>query len=211
MHPSTTNQLLKTMVDSSHLIFDARMMTYSPSPRLIGFSGWLIATYPAGEQLRDMVRDVGSRTGMITTLTTVNDVYMQILDLVAPEGGRVERGQRVSLFGSAIGSAYLSTLGEPEIRRLAERARIPHGDLARICIEIDRVRKDGWADGPSLAAQSGPADTIWSVAVPLPPDAVPLPLVLGLAGPAEQVRRNRDLLRQCLQAAIDRWISSGHA
>ena len=40
MHPSTTNQLLKTMVDSAHLVFDAHSKTYLPSPRLARFSTW---------------------------------------------------------------------------------------------------------------------------------------------------------------------------
>lgn len=67
MQPSTTDQLLKTMVDSAHLVFDARSKTYLPSPRLIGFSGWIIETYGAGEVLRELVRDVQQRTGLLVS------------------------------------------------------------------------------------------------------------------------------------------------
>ena len=41
LHPSTANQLLKTMVDSAHLTFDAVAKSYLPSPRLGRFGGWM--------------------------------------------------------------------------------------------------------------------------------------------------------------------------
>lgn len=201
MSPSTTDQLLKTMVDSAHLVFDAQSKTYLPSPRLIGFSSWIIETYGTDDRLRGLVRDVQSRTGMVVTLTTPNDLFMQILDLAVPPGRQTERGLRVSLFGSAIGSAYLSTLEMGEIQRLASRARIAATDLPAILEAVMCIRRDGFADGPSADM------AVWSIAMPLPMQGLRVPMVLGLAGPTEQVQRDRDALQQVMQDAIARWIS----
>ena len=128
-NPSTTNQLLKTMVDSGHLVFDARPKTYVPSPRLAEFSSWIVDTYGAGGRLRDLICGLRDRTGFVITVTTPNDLFMQIIDSAIPRGQTAERGLRVSLFGSAIGSAYLSTLDDSEVARLADRARISAVEL----------------------------------------------------------------------------------
>lgn len=204
MHPSTTNQLLKTLVDSAHLVFNARTMTYLPSPRLVGFSGWVVECYGPKEWLCALVRDAQSHTGHIVTISTANDLFMQILEVAAPPGPPAERGQRVSLFGSAIGSAYLSTLDEEEVDRLAYRARIPDGELPRLRRELDTIRLEGFADGRTLGNEQSVGD-IWSIALPLPDRGLPMRLVLGLAGPTDHVLRDRHVLVGRLREAIDRW------
>jgi DNA-binding IclR family transcriptional regulator len=196
MHPSTTDQLLKTMVDGAHLLFDARNKAYRPTPRLAGLSCWVVETYGADERLRRLVRDVHSRTGMIVTLTTPNDLDMQILDLATPIGPQTERGLRISVFGSVIGSAYLATLQESEIARLAKRARIPKTEMKRLLQAVGEIRLDGYADGPSAGS------AIWSIAVPLPSDRVPVPMVLGLAGASDRVKPDRDALQRSLRQAV---------
>jgi DNA-binding IclR family transcriptional regulator len=202
LHPSTADQLLKTMVDSAHLLFDAQTKTYLPSPRLAGLSCWVVETYGADQRLRRLVRDVYSRTGMIVTLTTPNDLYMQILDLATPPGPQTERGLRISVFGSVIGSAYLSTLQESEIARLAERDRIPRTEMKRLLGTVREIRRDGYADGPTAD------EAFWSIAVPLPTDRLPVPMVLGLAGEPDRVRRDRDVLQQNLRQAITRLFAN---
>jgi DNA-binding IclR family transcriptional regulator len=200
MHPSTTNQLLKTMVDSAHLLFNAQTMTYLPSPRLAGVSGWIVEMYGADDRLRALVRDVQARTGLIVTLTTPNDLFMQILDLMTSPALQAERGLRISVFGSAIGSAYLSTLDDAAIARLASRARIPSSAMPHILKGVAEIRQNGFADGPSTN------DPVWSVAMPLPKHAFPAPMVLGIAGPSDVVRNGRDGLQQTLHDATRRWI-----
>jgi DNA-binding IclR family transcriptional regulator len=201
LHPSTVNQLLKTMVESAHLAFDATTKTYLPSPRLTRFSRWMIDTYGSDERLRHLIAHVRSATGEMVTLTTPNDLFMQVIDYagldVDHEGlDGTERGLRVSLFGSAIGAAYLSTLPRPELRRLAERARIPEVEHDALLEWVACIRREGFADGPSAAS------TIWSLAVPLPDESFSVPLVLGLAGPIERVRANLPQLGKLLRAAV---------
>lgn len=201
INPSTTNQLLKTMVDSGHLVFDARAKTYLPSPRLAAFSGWMTEIYGAGGRLHDLLCEVRARTGMVATLTTPNDLFMQIVDSAIPEGTTAERGLRVSVFGSAIGSAYLSILDDAELVRLANRARFTAAEIERITAEVAQIRQDGWADGPSVDG------AIWSIAMPLPMQGLRVPTVLGLAGPPAQIRVNLADYRLVMAEAVERWMS----
>ena len=201
LHPSTVNQLLKTMVESAHLAFDATTKTYLPSPRLTRFSRWMIDTFGADERLRHLIAQVQSSSGEMVTLTTPNDLSMQVIDYAGVDFGDggldgTERGLRVSLFGSAIGAAYLATLTRPDLLRLVERARIPEAEHEALLNWMTRIRREGYADGPSAD------DTIWSLAVPLKAECFNVPLVLGLAGPIARVRANLPQLGKVLRAAV---------
>ena len=203
--PSTTNQLLKTMVDSAHLLFDARTKTYRPSPRLAAIGAWVTEMYGATGGMADLVRDLQAQTGLVVTLTTPNDLFMQVIDSASPDGQVTRRGLQVSLFGSAIGSAYLSTLSEREIRRLADRARISEAELPAILESVAAIRASGRADGPMSDSE------IWSIAVPLPEQGLHLQAVLGVAGPADVVRERTSEYFALMQAAIARWLTASEA
>jgi DNA-binding IclR family transcriptional regulator len=149
-----------------------------------------------------LLRDLDLEPGEVATLSTPNDLFMQILDLVASgsTGPMPERGLRAAMFGSAIGAAYLSTLPDAEVVRLAERARIPHGEAPQLLREAARARAAGFADGPS------PDEATWSLAVPLPPQGFGAPLVLGIAGRPERIQERRDAVYAGMRAAIGRWM-----
>ena len=201
MSPSSANQLLKTMVDSAHLVFDAREKTYLPSPRLASFGAWMGQIYGAVGPLHDLVSALASRTGMVVTLTTPNDLSMQILDLAELSGHTAQRGLTISLFGSATGSAYLAGLDDAEVKRLARRARIPNDDLPMILTTLERIRMVGLADGPSNDASA------WSLAMRLPTHLAGVPCVLGLAGPSNDVLANIKTLSAAMGEEIARHFS----
>ncbi|HEX8056189.1 MAG TPA: helix-turn-helix domain-containing protein [Novosphingobium sp.] len=197
IHASTTNQLLKTMLDSGHLVFDARAKTYLPSPRLAEFSAWIIASYGANGRLVDLIEAVHTATGMTVTISTPNDLFMQLIDCAVPDG-RGERGLSVSVFGSAIGSAYLASLDDAEVVRLADRARVPAAEMPAILEDLAKIREAGFADGAT-----GPG--YWSMAMPLPMRGLQVPTVLGLAGSTVEVRSRLDELYRIMREASARW------
>lgn len=197
-HASTTNQLLKTMLGSGHLVFDARAKTYLPSPRLAEFGAWIMASYGADGRLHDLIEEVHRATGMVVTISTPNDLFMQLVDSAVPEGQQAERGLSVSLFGSAIGSACLAMLDDAEVLRLAHRARIASGDIPAVLADLVKVREAGFADG---ASEGSP---FWSIAVPLPMGGLRVPTVLGLAGPRDAVLARREELCGVLRDAAAR-------
>jgi len=203
LHPSSTNQILKTLVDSSHLVFDGRAKTYQPSPRLAGFGAWITENYGSDLGLNNMLRAVEDRLGTIVTLSAPNDLFMQILDFVAPQPNlsSAQRGMQVSLFGSAaIGGAYLCQLPDREVERLAFRARMPRQALPAVFEKLKTARRDGFAFG-----QAGNAE-FRSMAVPLPPGRTPVPMVIGIAGRPERIDRDRNSLFGTMQNAITQWL-----
>jgi len=203
LHPSTVNQLLKTMVESAHLTFEVATKSYLPSPRLTRFSSWMVDSYGSDERLRHLISAVHMGSGEVVTLTTPNDLFMQVIDLAGVDFATArpdsaERGLRVSMFGSTIGSAYLSALPEGEVRRLADRARIAPDELEALLMRLAQMRRQGFADGPSVEG------SIWSIAAPLPETSFTVPLVLGLAGPSDRVKSHLDMLAGLIRAGIAR-------
>jgi DNA-binding IclR family transcriptional regulator len=199
---STTDQLLKTMVDSGHLVFEARAKTYVPSPRLLGFAGWIVVACKGEGGLGALIREVQARTGLVTTLSAPNDLFMQVIDVAVPPEISTERGLRVSVFGTVIGSAYLSMLESREIQRLADRARIAPGELPVILETVNAIRAEGFADGPT------PDGGIWSIAMPISTPGLRVPLVLGVAGPREPVVRDREALLRAVREELELWLRS---
>ena len=53
--PSSTIQLLKTMMDCAYLIFDPATKRYYPSPRLAEFGGWLSSKYFGDHKLQRLM------------------------------------------------------------------------------------------------------------------------------------------------------------
>jgi DNA-binding IclR family transcriptional regulator len=205
MHPSTTNQLLKTLVESSHLIFDGRAKTYQPSPRLAGFGSWIVDSYGADLALSKVLKSVEAGTRTIVTLSAPNDLYMQILDLTGPRLGlaSARRGLQVSLFGSAaIGAAYLSLLPDQEVERLTHRARLPRQQVSAVFRKVSRIRREGFASG--LTQDGG----FRSLAIPLPPGSAPIPLVVAIADRPERIECNQGALLHTMREAITHWSSA---
>lgn len=196
LNPSSTNQILKTMIGSGHLVFDARRKTYLPSARLTKFGRWIGELYSPGADIGDLLGEVGQRTGLVATASSPNDLFMQIIDSAIPEGATAERGLRISIFGSAVGAAYLSTLDDAEIMRLAVRARLDEGRMHALPGEVVAVRKQGFAQGPSAY------DRIWSIALPLPAEVFQVPTVLGIAGPYEAVRQDATAFVEMARRAV---------
>jgi DNA-binding IclR family transcriptional regulator len=205
MHSSTTNQLLKTMVDSAHLVFDARAKTYLPSPRLAEFSAWIVESYGADGRLRNLIEELHHQTGLVVTVTTPNDLFMQIVDAeipTLPGDMRVpERGLQVSIIGSAIGSAYLSTLDDEAVLRLAQRARVAESDLQPLVEMAHRIREEGFAVGP--AAMDG---DMGSLAMALPAQGLRVPAVVGIAGPMTVIRKRQEEFASLMHEGIARWF-----
>jgi DNA-binding IclR family transcriptional regulator len=198
--PSSANQLLKTLVDSAHLLFDARNKTYQPSPRLVAIASWVAETYDTGSAIGELVADVHGRCGLVVTFVTHNDLFMQVIDLAGQGGG--ERGLKISLFGSTIGSAFLATLPHDEVRRLAQRARVPRTEMASVLAVLAEIREAGYASGPATR------DDIWSIAVPLPAPVLAGRAVLGLAGPAATVLGDIEGHVRLMRDGIERWIKN---
>lgn len=204
LNASSTNQLLKTMVGSGHLVFDARTKTYLPSARMTKFGGWIMELYDPHAHIRDLLTDIRERTGLVVTALSPNDLFMQIIDSAIPDGATAERGLRISIVGSAVGAAYLSSLGDVEIARIAYRARLDEAASDRLRDQAVADRDLGYAEGASADGQ------IWSVAMTIPRELCRVPTVVGIAGPIDRVRGMAPNLAAAMRQVIaERFVASG--
>ena len=205
MNPSSANQLLKTMVDSAHLLFDARSKTYRPAPRLARFGTWIVDLYGPCDRFDELVCDIQARTGLFVTVSTPNDLFMQVMETRSPSGRLAQRGIRVAVFGSTIGSAYLSTLDPAEFARLADRARITDAALPAIREELEEIRRIGYVSKQSAG------DAGWSMAMPIRDLRWGVSTVLGLSGPIDAVRDRAEELFAIMQDAMQRHLGGNEA
>jgi DNA-binding IclR family transcriptional regulator len=203
LHASTVDQLLKTMVDSSHLMFDARRKTYAASPRLLRFSTHVLESYFGDDRIYRLLDAVHAGTGGLVTLATPRDLSMQVVEALAPQGCDYphQRGMRVPMFGSATGAAYLSTLSRPEISILVARARLQPAFCQPLLEGVRRIRAQGYAFG-GLSDEADPR----SIAIPLPMAPDQTPLVIGFTGERVQLELEKDGIVRLVRQSIYRWI-----
>lgn len=185
LHPSSADQLLKSMVDAAYLLIDAEGKVYRPSPRLMGFANWLAENYFGEDALSKLVASVAARTGQIVTLAAPQGGWLQLVDVATPPGlsGLVRKGSRVSITSSTLGAAFLAAHDDREIERWIGRTpEARHIDAAfreELRASVQATRARGFA--------CGLGDRLFSIALALPRPAAGIQLVLGLAGQPEHM------------------------
>jgi DNA-binding IclR family transcriptional regulator len=216
LSPSSANQVLKTMMDGGYLIFDPVSKRYHLSARLAGLAASLSANYFRPGALDGLMRSVQKATGGIVILAAAQDLFMQIMDICEPahpqagpgdirQTQQVKKGLRTPFFGSCTGAAWLSSQSDQTILRLSQKCRRDLGrqanDIDGILERIHRVREQGYAFGGMMAD-----DGIWSVAVPLPPTANGIILVLVVSGPAETIDEKKADIAALMKKKIRRFL-----
>lgn len=185
LHPSSADQLLKSMVDAAYLLIDPEGKVYRPSPRLMPFANWLAENYFGEDALSKLVAAVAARTGQIVTIAAPQGGWLQLVDVATPPAlvGLVRKGSRVSIISSTLGAAFLAAHDDREIERWIDRS--PDNRhltaLARdeLKASVDAARDNGFA--------CGLGDRLFSIAIALPRPRAGIQLVLGLAGRPEHI------------------------
>jgi DNA-binding IclR family transcriptional regulator len=199
LRPSTTMQILKTLVDAGHLLFNAEDKSYFPSPRLVKLGLWLSDRYFGDNRISEILSAVRDASDQYVALFAQNDIYMQIVEHDFPRARppRAEIGLKVPVFGSACGAALLADLPDAAVHRLMERARVPPGDRGEFLQGLQTAVNDGYAFGGL-----SPDDETRTVAICLPRSLAGIPLVLAIGGPAGEISANRAGLLAILKRAV---------
>jgi DNA-binding IclR family transcriptional regulator len=221
LSPSSANQLLKTMVDGAYLIFDPVTKRYFPSPRLALFGGLLSASYFPDAALGALKKAVRAAAGETVVILAAQGTSMQILDVDQPAGRvgrygmrsreprRIPKGLRAPLFGSAAGTAWLSTRSDAEVLQWMRRARRqlgPNADAELILAGVRRAREQGYAFG-GISKDDG----VWTMATPLPVSPAGVVLILSVAGPAERMNAKREMLAGLVASMVAEHLGGAGA
>ncbi|MFC4595709.1 IclR family transcriptional regulator [Sphingobium tyrosinilyticum] len=207
MHGSTALQMLKTLVDAGHLVFDASAKTYVPSHRLVDFGLWVADGYFGDGRVAALLQKLSDRSGEYVALFTQNDVWMQIIDARVPAEVEVpvEIGTRMPLFGSASGAALLAAWEDSEIARWMDRARLPRGDWDDMRAGIALVRHEGYAFGGVSEGNDARGFAMLLPRSPLGPS-----LVVGLGGSSDRLESDRAEIVALMRATIwEAWNGAG--
>jgi len=203
---SSTDQLLKTMVDSGYLVFDSQRKDYYPTPRLIRFGSWLGRSYHGSDRLAELLIELGARTEDTVTLALRQGVSMQLVDVVRcpGESALVRKGLKVPILGTSLGAAWLSSRGDAELyrvsRQLERTNRRDENVWGRIRHAVDEVRSLGFAVSLTNASH------LWAIAIPLPKSQANVDLVLALAGPLQRHRPPNAELATIMRDCVGRIL-----
>ena len=218
--PSSANQILKTMMNSGYLIFDATTKHYVLSARLIRLSASLNAGYFGADAITRLLHSVQEATGEVVLLTASQSTFMQIIDFCGPAengtaSGKIEsastnglRGLQFSVFGSCSGAAWLATQSEEVVLKTIQRCRRELGQRAGyvegVLASLRRVREQGYSFGGLLVDQD-----IEALAVALPPGPNNVVLVIVVAADLEVIEQRRTEIFRLITERIDRYLKPG--
>lgn len=210
---SSVSEILKCLVKLGYLTHDPEARTYFPSLRLGLVGEWLSETIFARGGIRRLMRELHEATGDTVMLTTRKDIFLEALDVIqgdhAPDRD-VKRGQRRTVTRTAMGHLLLSSYDDAFIDLLVRRInateprperRVPLTSLWPI---IEEYRAQGYAYAENVTLEG-----IALVGMVLPTEAHAEKLVIGLAGPVENVRPAREQRVRLLQAAFRRHLARG--
>lgn len=206
-HPSSTDQLLKSMVDSAYLVIEPQGKLYYPSPRLVKFGCWLASNYFGEDRIGHLLRAVYYASGELVTLAVRQGAAMQIVDVLEPPriAGTVLKGSRVPIVGSAIGGAFLSIHGDNDVRRIIQqvcsRAERTADRMVNVLNEVRAIRSAGYASG-GINNDGEP----WSIAIALPKPSAGAAMVLGLAGPRTHIQEREAQLVALILREVATWL-----
>ena len=125
---SSTDALLKSLVNLGYISMDSQTMQYFPSLRVTKLGDWLPGILLSSGQTLKMLEDLNGRTQETVTLTMPNVLSMQFITVIPgtfPISLSVREGFNVPIFTTAIGIAHLATRSDKDIEILAKRANRP--------------------------------------------------------------------------------------
>lgn len=189
---SSCAALLKTLADLGMISIDRRTATYFPTARFAELGAWIAdgSIYP--HELLDLLKRLAVATGETVTLGAYNDLEVELVRVERSEQAisfSADRGQKLPLWGSGVGTAYLSRLDNSQIRtlyrRCADRRMIgpmtPH--LEDVIEAVEAARRRGYA-----VAEGAVFPDASAVSVATDIEANMRPLVVSVAGPTIRMK-----------------------
>ena len=205
--PSSTNDLLKTLVEVGYLDFDSKLKTYFPGIRASMFAQWLANAHPYPPQLprleafATMLRD---ESGENVVLFAHQQHQVQVISVTPgamPPPDNIYEGATLPVFGTAAGGAVLMVKSASEIDEIARRTfRTKSCGTAVVSMEeaIQQFKRRGYA----TAVRADIIPDNWAIAMPLPAFSGQKSIVVGLGGPIARVREHERELAEIVRRTV---------
>ncbi len=210
---SSASALLRTLVTQGYLTYDARTRLYLPSLRVALLGNWISPGLVSDGALLRMMSEIGRRTGDSVMLVTRQGKFAQYIHVVqATSRARLHLtlGALLPLAASSSGYTLLSTYPDAEVRRILSRINgeslpdVPTVQLPALLGILFEIRSLGYCFKTGITTPGG-----GTLAMPLPVEPGRSPLVVGIGGIAEVMRRRKDELIAILREEIATYLACG--
>ena len=197
MPRSSTNVLLRSMIQGGYLRYDDQRAVYYPTLRVFHLGSWLaegLLDDPQMDRLLQRLKDETGETVCLWARIGLGLTAVQILESNQPIKLQFNTGVHAPLFGSTVGAAMLAGLPDATVDALAARHNSqstgePPLDMAALRLDIATNRHRNYALGYDRWLQDAGA-----AATPILPAGADEPLVVAVGGPTYRVRRNEDAI-----------------
>ncbi|MEN3383391.1 MAG: hypothetical protein V7608_3435 [Hyphomicrobiales bacterium] len=210
---SSTTVLLKTLIALGYLNFDRRARVYFPTPKVTSLGDWIPRALFGTSRVLEAMHDVHAATGETVSIGTKNDVYLQYVQIIQSVHAlrfHVDEGTLRPLTQSALGWLLMSTMPDEQVDNIIRRANIATPSAAdrvklpEMMKRIHQIRGKGYCSAENVPFLGGA-----TICVLLPLTIQNQPVVLGLGGAAERIRKNHARYLAVLQRAAKSVKSEG--
>jgi IclR family acetate operon transcriptional repressor len=182
---SSVDRILKSLVDSGHLLMQWPSKLYRPSYRVIRTCNRIEEGFFGGRAARDLVEAARQQTGAAAFLCLQNDCWVECVASLPDARGAanpVDEGTRFSICESAAGLALLSLKTRLEIVEVSRRSdklsqSASGADYGPVLLQAAQARMQGYCARPD-------GDGRLLIAAPIRHPRVTEPLCIGIVAPA---------------------------
>lgn len=202
---SSVAALLKELVDLRMVSLNRRTLSYLPTVGFAKLSEWLTDPDQFPPSVGEVIQVLQQECGETVTVTWPLDSEMEVIRVEKsryPISFVAEMGQRISLWGSAVGTAYLSTLSNAQITARWEKDRRRITDIPGIEDILSRVSQT--REDEVSVVHSGVFAGASAVAKVARHEHKGRPLVISIAGPENRVREHEQQYRSLIAEVMER-------
>lgn len=205
---SSASMLLKSMTKLGYLDYNRHTRLYMPTLRVALFGGWVNDELYTHTTLSQLIDELHLRSGGKTVMLGMqNDIYVQYIHMVQSPNSEapwyIKPGSLRPLARAGVGRVLLARKTDVEVQHLLWRinaeepdpsSRMNVHDLLR---ELNLIRANGYAytEG-TVNSFTG----VIAVEMPTPPSQPPM--ALGVGGPIEKLRAERDQMIELLNETL---------
>jgi DNA-binding IclR family transcriptional regulator len=199
--------LLRTMVETGHLMFDPRCKTYFPTVRVARLGEWLVSDEESS--LSGLLADVRRATGECTILAVQNRLQVQFIAFLPAAELETPAlvGMKTRMIGTSCGGALMMAMSDADIVTLVRRIRRARPraeretEVSDVLNQVRDFRKSGYASTYRVVLPG-----TLTVAVPIPAMETP-PLALAVGGPESRILPRKAEILAIMRGFVARYCA----
>jgi DNA-binding IclR family transcriptional regulator len=205
---SSTSALLRSLVTTGYLNYDAQSRTYITSSRVALLGSWVNSPFFAEGAIISMMKELNEETHdtVVMGMRNGQDVqYIHVIQATSPARLHMTLGTVRPIAASGAGYAVLATMSDAEVTRIVMRvnAEAAEGEplikTRELLDKIAVVREKGYAFTCDMVTRGG-----GMIATALPRMAGQPQMIVGIGGISEVMRQRESFLAQALRTQVER-------